>query len=156
MGVLSPVPPPVPKTGGGGKGDGDGTLGPSRTRLGASGGPRSSWGPAALGAPRGPLEFMREPWGLPEASGGSPGGPRISVPLQPQRGPPGWLVPRSSGGPQRPRGGCVREKAPGPPEGPRKVPRCMGVRGIFLRESGGQQKVFEKHWLAVLYALLLR
>ena len=35
-------------------------------------------------------------------------------------GPPGRLVPRSSGGPQRPRGGCVKERDPGPPESPRK------------------------------------
>ena len=104
--------------------------------------------PGALGIPAGALRSPRGPW--------KPGSPRIPVPLQPQRGPPGRLVPRSSGGPQRLRGGFLREKSHGPPEGPRKVPRCMGVRGLFLRESGGQQKLFEKHWLAVLCALLLR
>ena len=34
----------------------------------------------------------------------------------------------------------MRKKAPGPPEGPRKVPRCLGVRGRLLRALGGPQQ----------------
>ena len=38
-----------------------------------------------------------------------------------------------------PRGGGVRGKNPGPPEGPRKTPRCLRARGLFLDAPGGPQ-----------------
>ena len=31
----------------------------------------------------------------------------------------------------------MREKDLELPEGPRKAPRCLGVRGLFLRDPGG-------------------
>ena len=90
---------------------------PSRTRLGASGGPRSSWGPAALGA--------REP----------PGGPRDSW-------AGAWA--QGAGGPKERRGPCVlRGTASGPgaqplglnrPGNPPGAPGALGVQ-----ERGGSR-----------------
>ena len=77
---------------------------PSRPR-----GPQELWGPS------------RVVWKM------APQAPRH--PRPPGLGSRG--APRGPLSPQRPRGGGVRKKDPGPPEGPRKVPRCLGVRGLF-------------------------
>ena len=87
--------------------------------------PSENAGPPALGppGPGGPPA----PWAQARPRG--PWGPSEALGL------PGRLDPRSSGGPQRSRGGGVREKDPGP----RKAPRCLGVPGLFLRTPRGPQ-----------------
>ena len=67
--------------------------------------------------------------------GAPPGARYLRFPRKPCRG-----SPESPGVPQRPRGGGVREKDPGPPEGPRKVPRCLVVLGLLLRALGVPQR----------------
>ena len=101
-----------------------GALGTSRPAcMGALGGPwNSCWSPGVLQRPWRPPRWSEDP----RAPAAPAGAPRAAGPQELR-------------GPQRPRGGCVREKYPGPFEGPRKAPRCLGVRGLFLRDPGGQQ-----------------
>ena len=78
------------------------------------------------------------PWAQAPAQGflGHPGGPRRSrAPGHPgpQEGPKGGWSPAAPGGPRRSRGEGLREKDPGPPEGSRKAPRCLEIRGLLLR-----------------------
>ena len=88
---------------------------PSRPRLGASGSPRSSWGPAALGAS-----------GVVEGPGGDPRGPRDT--LGRGLGPRGREDP-DSGGPKERRGPCALGGTAAGPGAPGRGPRPGGPWG---------------------------
>ena len=105
--------------------------------------------PALLGPPGAPGARLGPQW----APGARSRAQDTQVPAQGSLGPHRCLCgpPGPPGGPQggrsqelrgAPRGGGVREKNPGPPEGPRKTPRCLRVRGLFLHAPGGPQGLF--------------
>ena len=102
--------------------------------------------PALLGPPGVPGARLGPQW----APGVHSRAQDTQVPAQGSLGPHRclWGPPGPPGGPQggrsqelrgAPRGGGVRKKNPGPPEGPRKTPRCLRVRGLFLHAPGGPQ-----------------